>query len=616
MPPAVASVNPALVPPGQGLKVDDSRKWDRICEAADRFHLKDVETYERFVNLYKDGQFKQEEDSQNVSANRTFAYIGMLMAFLYAQQPSIECEPRDGGGAGQDFAPLLQAGVFKDTDSARKEFADTLEALLTYSYEETGSFDQNKAALFEMLVRGASWTQESFDPERGIDRTDALRRDEVFIDPHARFALSQAGYIVKIGLMQIDAARKFFAAKGVNPSSLEPNYTLSEEPGQAASQVEKDKAQGGDKDQLKFYEIWCKDDNGPYLHYRIHGKKDRAAELWRGPWPFELKHDDWPFVQWALYRQYMKVSDAFPALHVVEPIRKTYENMVSYTKRHTGRALAKKVLMDETIFDDTARAAMLNAQDLVEVKTKPLNGKNWGDVLKVFSVNDGDVASEKLAEWMKTIYDELLGQDELLRGAETNDMTAQEASIRDENSKVRTGFMQRAIDNALSQQSVHRACIARQLVPADVVANISGPLGATLWQMHAGNHEDLLREYSVGVAAGSTGQRMQRERLQRLERLYGKGVDLNKNYGAPVVNLVEIALEEARLDKNRRPERYFNMALVAQLEAPPPPPAPMGAPAMPGQPGVAPAGPPPVQNVQPPQPPMPPVNPAQAVGNV
>lgn len=564
----------------------DTEKWKRICTAADAHSERERSAYDKFVNLYRDGSFPltgSNETGSGVSANQTYAYIQMLMALLYANQPQIEAEPReDAAGGEQYFMPLVMAGIIPSPDEAKRLFADTLEQVLTYSYSETQSHEHNQAVLFNALVRGLGISKESFDAKRGIDRCDCIDRSEVFFDPNARYSLTQANYVVQTCTLPIEQAREFFAQQGVM-GKIEPNFTLSDQSGVAGDLAKKIAPSQKQDDLYKFYEIWHKDGDKRSLYYR-EWKKDKW--LLQREWPFQLDADDFPYSLLSFSRQYATLSDAFPDLVTVEALRKAYEDGVEYINRHAKRSKAKKVVYDKAVFDDVLLRQMEDPVDMRMVAVDVPAGKKLGDLMQVVDFNSHTDADFENADFMKKTRDEILGVDELLRGAETKRMSATESSIRDEYAKLRVGRRQTTLDEWLINQTRHRAQIARQLVSPEKVAQIAGPVAAQVWQAYAGNSEDLIGEYSIGIQAGSTGERAKQKKVEELRARLMDAMQINQamapvTMGQPVVDVVAILKDIYKAGGDRRPDRYF---IPVQPPPPPPPMPPQGQPAQPGIP--------------------------------
>ena len=525
--------------------------WDtRIDEALRKWNL-ERDARERFVRIYKDGRFAAgEEDGVNV--NLCFAYVSGLTAFLMGQAATIEVEPRRGMG-----------------DEA---FSEVIKRWLDYSYAEGQSQDDHEVAVFDAILRGISWLKESYDPVRRCDVCDELSPLDVYVDPVARYRLSQARYIIQRVVKPIEEARLTF-----NRNDLEPNYMLSNAEG---LEGERGRERDSAKDLLLFFEIWCKKAGGErQLFYRL--RESAAGPMMLrdpAPWPYVLDHDEFPFSELQFNSIYMGV-DGFSEMAVVDGLDREVQEMAEFDRRHGRKGAATKLLVDAGALAPEEEQKIKSAKDyeIVRIKT---GGRPVGEVLQELNLVQNDAEAQGRADRAKRMRDEVLGWDELLQGANTRNKTATEADIIDEWGKVRIGKRQRAIDKWQSRSARHRAQIARLLVDPETVAKAVGPEAAAVWAQFAGDAEDLVREYSIGVAAGSTGERYRRMRVQQAQESLELYATTNEKLMAmglpPKFDIGEAAIEVERAKGTKNPERFL---------LPPPPAQP------PQMPGMAPGGP-------------------------
>lgn len=597
MPSPLAAAEPAV---DQGPRLaDDAAAIDRILDAADRHYKDEQERSERLVNEYRYGYHegadnknvtpKSGKDSSNdrVQANLTFAHINIQRAELYTYEPGIQVDPEDIAGATEkSFEVLVQLGIYDSIDHARRDFADALEAELEHSFQRGKTQEENEAAVFDAQARGMGVTKESFDPGRGLDRSDRLWRHEVYFDPHARNSIRQCQYVVQTCIDPIWKARDFFAAKGV--TGIEPNHSMAEGEGLQAAAMEGD-GSSAEKDCYKYFEIWINDGGRRTLIYKEGITK---RELTRGPWPFQLEVDDFPYSLCVFNRQYVNLQDAFSELEVIATLRRAYDRLVRFLDEQTHRSIAKKILVDAQ--QDPEVIEKLKTGKTMEVVAVKTLGKALDSFVQVLDLNTPNDATMETAQFIKQLADEITGLDEIIRGASSRtDVTATEADIRENNAQRRSAVRAIELDRFLISQLQHRSQIARQLVQPDKIALIAGQKAAMLWSLHAADAEDFVCSYSVTVASGSTGQRARREKLNQLERLRQAGHEENQariSIGLPpAVDTLTIMLEAARADNNRNVDRFLLPG--AQQSVPTPPAFPPGMAPPPGAPG-APGGPP------------------------
>ncbi len=570
----------------------DFDRWTKIIAAAERKSNKDKSDFDKYVRQYREGRFPIEEKN-GVSLNQTFTYVMILMATLYNQGPSMEVEPREGGDAAA-FGPV--AGMFGgDPETARRRFAEGLEACLHYAGEELAADNAHNACLFEALVRGQGWSKITFDSTRMLPRVDTFRRDEIYVDPHARYSLSQARYIIHTAVMQIDEAREFFRKNYGLTQGIEPNWQLSEGEGLSAQKAKSNEPHGA-KDQFRFYEIWCKKgEKSREVYYKAFKGEGWLVEP--SPWPFSLATDDYCFQHLHFNTQYTSLGDAFTELQVVDGLTQMQEECFEFYRRSALRGLSKPVLLDESAFSDDDLADIAAGKHL-GLKRVNRGDKPMTDLVHVLDLNTAYDPSRDIADIFGEKRDKVLGLDELQQGFSGRQMTAEEAGIRDEQAKLRTGRRQKDVDTWLG--GIARTCaqVMRQLTPPEIIAKIAGRDVGLLFSLYGANADDFLNEYSIGVAAGSTGERAKQKRIQRLREHLNDCMLRNdramQRGEPPIYDEDALIVEIADQNGLRRPERYklpppepamqqpAMMQWQPQMPAPQPEQMAGGTPALPG----------------------------------
>ena len=529
----------------------EGQLWDgRIHDAIKRWE-KERDRRERYVRIYQDGRFKQSdrgESEEGVNVNLCFSYVAGLTAFLMGNTPTLEIEPRRGLG-----------------DEA---VAETLQKWLEYSYVEASSQDDAEVCVFDAILRGMAWLKEGFEPRRGTDVADALTPLEVYVDPIARYKMQQARYVIQKVIKPIDEARLFF-----NRQDIEPNYMLAEAEGLEGARHKETSASQRGKDLLLFYEIWCrKADGSRKLYYRQkEGSTGPTAATWldQRDWPFVLDHDEFPYSPLIFNTTYMGV-DGFSEMAVVEGLQREVQEMFEFDRRHGRKGAAVKLIIDESMIPPEEETKLKSAKDYEIVRAK-LGGRSAADAAYVLDVRTDSGDSQARYERAKGMHDEILRINEMMRGAgsQNSKKTATEADIQDEWAKMDIGKRQRSIDKWQTSSLRHRAQIARMLVDPETVAKAVGPEAAQAWAGLSADAEDLVREYSIAIQAGSTGERYRARRVQEAQAsldLYAQVNDRQMAAGQPpAFDVVEaaLALEKAKGSKN--PERFL-------LPPPPPPP--------------------------------------------
>lgn len=551
----------------------DNGRWQRIFTQVLKHEQKEIKAYDKFVKWFKDGYIGNQRQTE-ANACFTFSRVQILLALLYGNDPYISVSPNPkGAGSEQSFAPLVMAGLIPTLTDAKREFAETIQGVMEYSYREADVKTHNMAALFEAAVRGLGITKTTFDAKRGIPRVDCIKRSEFYADPEARYTIDQGDYVIQTSSMGIERARRFFDKFGVAPQDIQPNYSAAQDKAMGGSDDESD----GELDMFRFHEVWLKEGDDRLLLYR-----DQVNNQWIGDkmeWPYTLDEDEFTYETITFARQYQQVADAFTALHVIQGLSKTYDEMIESMLKKARRSVARKVIYDPDRIDDEQLEQLHSTRDMEWIPVKAKEGR-INDAFHIVELNaEHDVTPEAAAS-AKAIADEMYGTDEMQRGGEARGrMSASEASIRDENSKLRSNAMQNNVDDWQAKQLRHRIQICRQLTPPETVGMVAGQLGAMLWAMHAGSGKDITAEYSIVVQAGSSGARAKEMRSENLKTEFESGVAINEAaMGLPVIDLVGIHKSLAREGGSLEPDRFVNKELAAlylsgQLLIPPAAPA-------------------------------------------
>jgi len=542
----------------------DGVHWDnRIVDARNKW-AKEQDWREQFVRLYRYGRFSEigEADDENVgvNVNLCFPYVQIVTALLGASAPVIEISPR--------------------RCEADKEFAESLEGWLQYSVEQTDGDEVNRVLIFAAILQGICFTKESFDPGAGMDVADVVTCNELHIDPLARYSMKEARYVIQEVVKPIDEARQFF-----NTGSIEPNFRLADtrENSLAADNRKHTENENADKSLLRFYEIWEKKGKERKLSYRLHDQDKRW--LARGEWPFRLNSNDWPYSELRFATDHTSV-DGFSEIEIAAGLQREVNELAEADRRNTRKGMGSVILADLDMLDEDTLEEKIRSNRQFEIVKARAQGKSLEDALVVKRFRDERQDVKAVYERAKQLHDEVLGMDELLRSADSRKMTATEAAVREQMQQLRSGLKVGAIDRHQARSITHRAQIARQLVDPAEIGRAVSPEAAMAFAMYAGDAEDLVKEYSISIRTGSTGEMHRHRRVQEAESnlqliMQANEYHLNVN-GRPKYDL-DVAvreLQEARQVRN--PDKY----LLPELE-PEPQPMPEPAAEMQPEPGMA-----------------------------
>lgn len=573
-------------PPGnisaQPVRSPDTERWNQLISDCRTRWDKERTVRERNIKLFREGQFPLDgegKSSSGVSVNLIFLYAKSAMAMLNGNSPNIQVDPRRG-----------------END---RSFADVLESWLKYSHQESNTEEADAAVIFWALLGGIAWSKEGFDPESRMDVADALSSLDVAVDPLARYSLTQARWMLQRVVKPVDEARAFF-----NRNDIEANYQLGDTDGLERNRRLNPTGSSSDKDLYEFFEIWEKAGAKRNLIY-FDSKKQAFLDI--RDWPFLLDRNEFPFSPLSFNTQYQGV-DGFSECDVVAGLRDSMQELMEFDRRHTLRSAAKKILFDKGAWDEDLISKAMDAKDLAPIPVQIPGGRAIAETFTILDLNSSTDFQKEKFERSKQLHDELLGFSELQRGVAQRRKTATESEIEDEWSKSRFQSSLREVDKWKRQQLRHRAQIARQLVSPDEIRLAVGDQAALIWAQYAGDAQDLVREYSISIQAGSMGEHARRKRVeeaqQNLELFNNVNMALQQAGGRAAFDVVELGLEVARARESiRNPERFL-------LPPPaPPPPQPQVNPmetlgqgqALP--PNVMPSAAPPIP--VPPAPPMP-----------
>lgn len=555
----------------------DLSVWQRVFRQADEAGKQQRQLYDRYADLYSEGGLKPsnlaigEGKTEGTSVNETFPHVQTVLSIIAASDPSFEAEPTPGDGGMAEIA----AAFYLEVEDLKQAFADTLKNVLTNTWIRQGMYEDMKAVTFNAVVKGMGYVKLGWDAVKNIDRMDCIPRDMVFVDPMAEYKIQQGSYVIQTVIKKLQDAREFFGKFGVPPERIEANYNMvggEDEMGAKGKAIKALLKDTGDADKnlFRFYEVWSRERGQEVLRYKESGTAIQDDWILETDWPFKLDTDDFPFETLVFNRKYAQAADAFPDLQIVEALRKANEEFWDFFVRHTKRSIAKKIFIDDDVFKDPeTENRILSADDLKVVRGK-LGGRKFGDVFQIVGLNDGDRLSVEAAQLLLESRNRVTMLDNIVRGGQNTEgnsrMTATEARARAEWSEMKANPLQNIFDRWLAGVTRKRAQILRLLLPKESVrAFVSGPEGELAWQTYAGNYADMIGQYSIGVASGSTGERHKQAKIGRLLQAMTQGQALNQAYGAPIVRLPVFYRELLGLLDYRRPSRFLDEKLYAQV---------------------------------------------------
>ena len=543
-------VQPTLqmwIAPDDKLYFDDVIKMHK-CQAK-----KDSETIKYYVNLFKNGEFKE---GSGASANFTFSDVSLLMAVLLARDPTIVVNPQHAGDL-PSFDVLIQLGIAMDPVDAATKYAQLIEDTETFIWTDTCTSDTVSAALFNAICTGIGYAKISFDPDRNTSRVDALNRDEVFVDPLARYSIRQASYVSICCTKEVKEAQRFFDSIGAG-YQVQGNFKLSEAEGLIGDMAKKSEPDGQEKNKryFRFFEIWCKKPDGQRIVYYRNYDKDEDWFYSRA-WPYILDNEEFPIVELVFNRQFQSAQDPFTDLSVINGLRKGYENVVEFYRSHVMRGVASKIIYNKAAFGMKDLEAMLDSDDFKAIPAELAPDMSLDNVFKVINFTEDAGVVIELANSLKTIKDEIFGISEMQRSGGGKKYTAKQAEITNDWTSARVDRRQALLDEFMERIVCIRTKIDLLLTPSDKVARIAGPQAQMMWDLFDGDLDELKCLYSIKIAAGSSGQAAKDKKIEMMERCYKLMQAENGMQPMPLYNTAKIVEELLKLYDLPHPERFI-----------------------------------------------------------
>lgn len=580
----------------QWISHDDKKYFDDVVKMHKSRAKKDGDLIKYYVNLFKNGEFRAGEGA---SANFTFSDVSLLMAVLLARDPSIVVNPQNAGDL-PSLDVLMQYGLAIDPTDASNLYSKLIEKVCTFVWSDTATSDHVTAALFNAVVTGVGYAKVGFDAAKQCSRVDALNRDEVFVDPIARYQTRQAGYISVCCTKEVREAQSYFDSIGAQ-YQVKGNFKLSESENMIGDLAKSCEPDGDEKEKryFRFFEIWVKSPDGTRtVYYRNYDKDDDW--FFSRPWPYVLDSEEFPIIELVFNRQFQSAQDPFTDLHVVNGLRMGYENVVEFYRSHVMRGIASKIIYNKAAFKDVDLEAVLDADDFKAIGAEGLAADvDLSNVFKVVNFTEDAGTIIELASSLKSIKDEIFGISEMQRSGGGKKYTAKQAEIANDWTSARVDRRQQLLDEFMERILSVRTKIDLLLTPSEKIARIAGPDAALMWDIYDGDLEELKCQYSIKIAAGSTGAQAKQRRIESLERAFKLMESVNATQPLPVFDTVKLGEEILREYDLPHPERFI---LGPQMpQGMPPPGGPEGAPPMDGNDpnaqgakGVGPGGQPPM----------------------
>lgn len=433
------------------------------------------------------------EQSQWFSAtiNKTFEAVKIFGPALYEQNPVRLVTARNAGDP----------------------FPEVLNKFLNYTTVELDRRRHARMAIDETLIKGAGigWTE--MDAHTGLVYSAYKSIDDLLLDPDARcpediwwLALRCREPIWNFKRMYGDAA------KDVKPSGDDGTKSDSKE--------------SQSQDYVTYWKIFSKMGDGLRVKKETEntaddGANDRSRDfkyiiiapegkpVFIGNWPTPFWADartmGWPCALLDFAREPNSVWP-IPILKAGLPLQKWINwaytfllKKVKITCRDIG--VANKRLSDEN-------KAVIRNDAITDFQMMYLDDPNIDDIRKVFQTiqfpaMNGDLL--KAIEMAELQFQKVTGLYEILYGQTPQAYrSAQEAIVKDRNSRLRIDDMGREVVMWENINSRHEAICARMHMTPEMIGEILGPEAAQIWGYYKqGDLLRVMREYQYTIETGS-----------------------------------------------------------------------------------------------------------------
>ncbi len=554
--------------------------------------------------------------SFRVSVNKTFEFVTIFGPALYFENPVRTVKPRMPVVVPPQFFPdpgLYQSLILEENQRIMRDGLRgvLLEAYLNWTPMEFGLAGDAREAVNDALIqgRGCLWTELYTPPgsDMKVVRSFHDSTRNLQVDPDAK-SFESAQWIARRCVHPVWQVEREY---GLRPGSLKGHCESLKQQAEvdADEDAKYDRARGLTNDLIVYWKIYSRMGIGGRIA-GLNPKYRNPLEMFGDycyvvvaegvPFPLNLSPDvmadpafasnpravfdkvAWPTPFWAAdgkwpvsVLDFHKVDQCpWPLPHlkagmgelkflnwamsfILGKIRNTSRDFIAM-KKSAGEELKTAILegRDLALLEIEHEQPGL-IQEIVSFLQHPqMNGDIW-----------------RVIEAVENLFDKRVGLTELMYGTQgaTQIRSAEEASLRNQNTNVRPDDMRRQVEAWMSEVGAKEAVCARyHLVPRDV-APVLGTLGAAMWGQHVATRDiaTACHQLEYRIETGSTQRPNKNWESEAMNQAFQTLAPLLQGYGqatgdlAPINNLLADYAKSRDLD----PGRY-------QLNAPMPPPAP------------------------------------------
>lgn len=310
------------------------------------------------------------------------------------------------------------------------------------------------------------------------------------------------------------------------------------------------------------------------LHPSKWDKPPKELKL-EAEWPIPFWLDnEWPCTVLAFHPvpgQVWPMSHFKPGMGELKWLTWAYSFLANKVRTSCGTIIGVKA----DAADEIVPALESGSDNKIVKITQSMEGRSIKDFIDYTQqpAFHGDIYT--VIQAVMNEYDKRIGLSEILYGMSgaTQDRSATESNIKQQNASGRINDMAHAVESTLSKMCRKEALANRWFLDRpEYVADVLGPQGTHVWITHVIQEpvDRVVREYDFKIVAGSARKQDKQTKLETLmefARNWGPMLQAGMSMGMldPVNNLM---VDTAKLMDMDQPERYL---FVPPPPQPPPP---------------------------------------------
>lgn len=506
-----------------------------------------------------------------MTVNRVFEAVALFGPVLYHRNPAIQVTPRmlpeiSPVAMGIDekdpqLAPYFNTFEIQDNHikELRRSHANIKGHYLNWLQYETDKKAQCRLAINEAIIKGMGilWT-EIYRPKGSATRhpkSTFVSVDDIVVDPDAEY-WEDITWVARKCVHPVWKVERKFNIQGKLKGNLESISAQSEVYSNGRTKTSGEKRTGKTHDLIEYWEIYSKCGFGDKLQLNSNVQKSGDEYDWSQfgdfcylavspdiPFPLNCPSDDlekksfdevfnqvqWPIPYWC------DGGWPFSRLHFHDKPKCVWP--ISMIKPAIGELrfvnwcmsfLADKVAAASTTYVAIAKAAGAEIQDQIKsglgpythIEISEIFGRSVNDVVSFLDAPSFNVEIWNMVRQVLDLIDKRTGLTELIYGLSgpTQIRSASEAEIRNQNVSIRPDDMSSQVEDWLGVCAMKEMEAAEWALSADDVKPVLGPSAAYIWtkQIKAQSFEDLVRDYSYRVEAGSARKPNKVNRVRQL----------------------------------------------------------------------------------------------------